>query len=47
MTKCLYMGFVRGLLQLSNEAIYFQPHPNFTSDPVKQAPRGQSAISEP
>jgi len=26
----------RGLLQLSNEAIYFQPHPNFSNDPVKQ-----------
>eukprot|EP00434_Breviolum_minutum_P003767 symbB.v1.2.003316.t1/scaffold187.1/size278738/1 len=29
---------VRGLLQLSNEAIYFQPHPNFSNDPVKQVP---------
>ncbi|CAE8611218.1 unnamed protein product, partial [Polarella glacialis] len=29
---------VRGLLQLSNEAIYFQPHPNFSSKPVKQVP---------
>lgn len=29
---------VRGLLQLSNEAIYFQPHPNFSSEPVKQVP---------
>ena len=28
----------RGLLQLSNEAIYFQPHPNFSSEPVKQVP---------
>lgn len=27
---------VRGLLQLSTEAIYFQPHPNFSSEPVKQ-----------
>lgn len=27
---------VRGLLQLSTEGIYFQPHPNFSSEPVKQ-----------
>lgn len=27
---------VRGMLQISNEAIYFQPHPNFASKPVKR-----------
>lgn len=31
---------VRGMLQLSNEAVYFQPHPNFSSDPVKRVPHG-------
>ena len=33
---CLGCCVGRGLLQLSNEAIYFQPHPNFSNDPVKQ-----------
>jgi len=27
---------VRGMLQISDEAIYFQPHPNFSSKPVKR-----------
>lgn len=29
---------VRGMLQISNEAIYFQPHPNFASEPVQRVP---------
>eukprot|EP00929_Paragymnodinium_shiwhaense_P087533 TRINITY_DN47695_c0_g1_i1.p1 TRINITY_DN47695_c0_g1~~TRINITY_DN47695_c0_g1_i1.p1 ORF type:complete len:1037 (+),score=216.87 TRINITY_DN47695_c0_g1_i1:119-3229(+) len=31
---------VRGMLQISDEAIYFQPHPNFQSKPVKRLPHG-------
>lgn len=27
---------VRGMLQVSNASLYFQPHPNFSSKPVKQ-----------
>lgn len=29
---------VRGMLQISDEAIYFQPHPNFESKPAKRLP---------
>jgi len=29
---------VRGMLQISNEAIYFQAHPNFSSKPVTRVP---------
>lgn len=32
---------VRGMLQVSDEAVYFQPHPNFSSDPVKRLPHSE------
>ncbi|CAK0867712.1 unnamed protein product, partial [Prorocentrum cordatum] len=31
---------VRGMLQVSDQAVYFQPHPNFSSKPVKRVPLG-------